>query len=222
MINYEFRYNILQQTKNNSFVYITYHTCIKVNNIFMYTAKWYFYKQPRRRWNAVRRVIWGQQNYDTFTLTKSAIQRTALVCPICKISTHVSSVSSAIINRISTVVNSSLCVGAIRGSIGLVHFCWNRNNHLLLLPLLGFCFRSMFCCAKHWVLLSFAFILMEKRELNALFCLSFCCLVSVNVLWLSLTLLWVGLQCVLVVFPDHTHFRNKIYLSCLWNFGIIA
>ena len=37
----------------------------------------------------------------------------------------------------------------------------------------------------------------------ALLLLSFRCLVTVNVLWLFLTVLWVGLQCVIVVFPDH-------------------
>ena len=28
---------------------------------------------------------------------------------------------------------------------------------------------------------------------------------TVSVLWLILTVAWVGLQCVFVVFPDHTH-----------------
>ena len=28
---------------------------------------------------------------------------------------------------------------------------------------------------------------------------------TVSVLWPSLTVLWVGLQCVSEVFPDHTH-----------------
>ena len=31
------------------------------------------------------------------------------------------------------------------------------------------------------------------------------CLVTVYVLWLFLTVPWVGLQCVIVVFPDHTY-----------------
>ena len=31
-------------------------------------------------------------------------------------------------------------------------------------------------------------------------------LVTVSVLWLFLTVPWVGLQCVIVVYPDHTHF----------------
>ena len=31
------------------------------------------------------------------------------------------------------------------------------------------------------------------------------CIVTVNVLWLFLMVLWVGLQCVIVVFPSHTH-----------------
>ena len=45
-----------------------------------------------------------------------------------------------------------------------------------------------------------------KRELVALLLLSYRCLVTVNVLWLLLTVLWVGLQCVIDVFHDHTHF----------------
>ena len=28
---------------------------------------------------------------------------------------------------------------------------------------------------------------------------------SISVLWLFLTMPWVGLQCLIVVFPDHTH-----------------
>ena len=32
------------------------------------------------------------------------------------------------------------------------------------------------------------------------------CLVTFGDLWLFLTVLWVGLQCVMMVFPDHTHF----------------
>ena len=39
--------------------------------------------------------------------------------------------------------------------------------------------------------------------------LSVGCLVTVNVLWLFLTVPWVGLQCVIVVFPDRTHFLLK-------------
>ena len=35
--------------------------------------------------------------------------------------------------------------------------------------------------------------------------LSYSCIVTINVPWLFLAVLWVGLQCVIVVFPDHTH-----------------
>ena len=59
---------------------------------------------------------------------------------------------------------------------------------------------KLFC-----VLFSFAIILMGKRELVAVLCLSSWCLMTVIVLWLFLTVLWVGLQRVFVVFPDHTH-----------------
>ena len=51
----------------------------------------------------------------------------------------------------------------------------------------------------------FAKILIGKTGLVALHCLSFQCLVTVIVLWLFLTVPWAGLQCVIVVFPDHTH-----------------
>ena len=44
---------------------------------------------------------------------------------------------------------------------------------------MGFCICSMFCCAILCVHSSFAIILMGKRELVALFCLSSWCLVIV-------------------------------------------
>ena len=46
--------------------------------------------------------------------------------------------------------------------------------------------------------------LKRKRKLVALLLLSYRCIVTINVLWLFVTVLWVGLQCVIVVFPDHT------------------
>ena len=57
----------------------------------------------------------------------------------------------------------------------------------------------------------------------ALLLLSFRCLVTANVLWPFLTVPWVGLQCVIVVFSDHTHFlcrrvslnKNMTYLQFL-------
>ena len=55
------------------------------------------------------------------------------------------------------------------------------------------------------VLSSFAIIMKRKRELVALLLLSDGCFVSLNVLWLFCTVPWVGLQCEIVVFPDHTH-----------------
>ena len=48
----------------------------------------------------------------------------------------------------------------------------------------------------------FAIILTRKRKLIALVLLSFLYLVYVNFLWLFLSVPWVGLQCVIVVFPD--------------------
>ena len=64
----------------------------------------------------------------------------------------------------------------------------------------SFLWYSLLC-----VLSSAAIILLRKRELVAFLQLSFFCLVTVNVLWLFLTVPWVGLQCVIVIFPDHIH-----------------
>ena len=64
---------------------------------------------------------------------------------------------------------------------------------------------SLFCYALLCVHSSFAIILKRKRRLVALLLLSFRCIVSINFLWLSLTVPWVGLQYLIVVFPDHTN-----------------
>ena len=64
---------------------------------------------------------------------------------------------------------------------------------------------SLFCYALLCVHSSFAIILKRKRKLVALLLLSYRCIVTINVLWLFLTMPWVGLQYMIVVFPDHTH-----------------
>ena len=65
---------------------------------------------------------------------------------------------------------------------------------------------SLFCFALLCVLSSFAIILKRKRKLVALLLLSYRCIVTINVLCLFLTVPWFGLQCVVVVIPQHTHF----------------
>ena len=64
---------------------------------------------------------------------------------------------------------------------------------------------SLLCYALLCVHSSFAIILKRKRKLVALLLLSYRCFVTIYVLWLFLTVPWVGLQYVIVVFPDHTH-----------------
>ena len=65
---------------------------------------------------------------------------------------------------------------------------------------------SLFRYALLCVQSSFATILKRKRKLNlALLVLSYRCIITINVLWLFLAVSWVSLQCVIVVFPDHTH-----------------
>ena len=73
---------------------------------------------------------------------------------------------------------------------------------------------SMFCCMLLYVPSSFAIILMGKRELVALLCLSSWCLVIA--VWLFLAVPWVCLF-VIVVFPDHIHLLltiKNIELRC--------
>ena len=62
------------------------------------------------------------------------------------------------------------------------------------------------------VLSSLAIFLKRKRELVSLLLLSCGCLAAVEVLRLFLTVPWVGLRCVIVVFPDHTHL---LFAKCL-------
>ena len=65
-------------------------------------------------------------------------------------------------------------------------------------------FLSLFCYALLCVYSSFAIILKRKRKLVALLLLSYRCIVAINVMWLFLTAPWIGLQCVIVAFPNHT------------------
>ena len=72
---------------------------------------------------------------------------------------------------------------------------------------------SLFCvllCVRS----SFAIILKRKIKLVTLLLLPYRCFVAINVLWLFLTVLWVGLQFVIVVFPDHTHL---LFDSAVWR-----
>ena len=71
-------------------------------------------------------------------------------------------------------------------------------------------FVGVLCLSLFWYALicfhfSFAIILKRKRKLVTLLLLSNMCIVTINVLLLYLTVSLVGLQYVLLVFPDHTH-----------------
>ena len=67
------------------------------------------------------------------------------------------------------------------------------------------------CYALLCVHSSFAIILKRKRKLVALLLLSYRCIVTINVLCLFLAVPRVGLQGVIVVFPDHTHFYRAVF-----------
>ena len=48
---------------------------------------------------------------------------------------------------------------------------------------------------------------LDEEERAVCFSLVFSwCLVTVTVMWLFLTMPWIGLRCVIAAFPDHTHF----------------
>ena len=64
---------------------------------------------------------------------------------------------------------------------------------------------SLICYTLRYVHSSFAFILKRKIKVVALLLLSYRFLVTVNVMWLFLTVPLVGLQCVNVAFPGHIH-----------------
>ena len=68
----------------------------------------------------------------------------------------------------------------------------------------------VFCFVMHYFVSFLVCNHLEwKRELVVLLLLSWGCLVAVYALWLFLAVPWVGLQCVIVVFPDHTHFEEN-------------
>ena len=76
-----------------------------------------------------------------------------------------------------------------------------------VLPIVGgsSVFFFLFCYALLCVNSRFAVILKRKTKLVALLLLSYRCIVIMNFMWLLLTVPWGGRQCVIVVFPDHTH-----------------
>ena len=100
-----------------------------------------------------------------------------------------------------------------------------RSNTVVLLLLLIYCLMYfplfvgvlcffLFCYTLLFVHSSFAITLKRKRKLDALLLLSYRRIVTIIVLLLFLTVPWVDLQCVIVVFSDHTHLlcANKIPL----------
>ena len=73
----------------------------------------------------------------------------------------------------------------------------------IVTPIVGVCNCSMLCRTLLNVHSSVAIILIGKRELVALLCLSSWCLVMV--VWLFLAVPWVCLRFVIVVFRDQTY-----------------
>ena len=78
----------------------------------------------------------------------------------------------------------------------------------IVTPTVGVCHCSMLCCTLLYVHSGVAIILIGKRELVALLILSSWCLVII--VRLFLTVPWVCLQFVIVIFPDHI---NLLFLT---------
>ena len=53
----------------------------------------------------------------------------------------------------------------------------------------------------------------EEERAGCLAFIVFGCLDTVSVLWLFLTVPWVGLQFVIVVFPDYTHYFFNVSVT---------
>ena len=79
---------------------------------------------------------------------------------------------------------------------------------------------SLFCYALICVHSSFAVILKRKRKLVVLLLLPYRFIVTINVLRLSLVVPWVGLQYVIVEFPDHTHLLFEYFMKVKSTFHI--
>ena len=74
---------------------------------------------------------------------------------------------------------------------------------LIVVPIVGFCNCSICFVVRYFVsILVLQSSQWRKRELVAVLCLSSLCLVIV--VWVFLTMPWVCLQFVIVLFPDHT------------------
>ena len=104
-------------------------------------------------------------------------------------------------------------LGHVSEYFGIILLAPSTVVDLLLnvLPLfVGVLCLSLLCYALLCVHSSIAIILKRKRELVSFLLLSYGCLVTVSALCLFITVPWVGLQCVIVVFPDHTHLLLEI------------
>ena len=67
----------------------------------------------------------------------------------------------------------------------------------------------VFLCCKHYFVSILVLQSSGRKKLVALLLLSYRCIFTINVLWIFPTVPWVGLQCAIVVFPDHTHLLLK-------------
>ena len=105
-----------------------------------------------------------------------------------------------------SITSMSLVVGRTVES-GLYYKCWFHKTYVIKIGhrnKASIIYLSLFCFVLLCVHSKFAIILKRKRKMVDLLLLSNRCIVIIIVLWLFLTVPWVCLQCVIVVFPDHT------------------
>ena len=83
---------------------------------------------------------------------------------------------------------------------------------LMYFPLFeGVLCLSLFCCALLFVHFSMHHLDEKEKSVSLMLFSSYRSITTTHVIWLFLTVPWVGLQCATVVFPDHTHLLFIIY-----------
>ena len=90
---------------------------------------------------------------------------------------------------------------------------------LMNFPLfVGVLWLSLFCYFVMHYFVSILVLQSSWRERESL--LSYRCIVTINVLWHFLTVPWVGLQCVIVVFPDAVGWSAVCDCGISWSYSL--
>ena len=117
-----------------------------------------------------------------------------------------------ILITVSSIIDKQKAVVCSKVVVLLLLICC-----FMYLPL----FAVVLCWSLYWYALLCVLSSFDEEEKSGCFALIVVCLVTAYVPWLILKVPWVGLQCVIVVFPDPTHllFQARLYLQN-WTYSI--